>query len=130
MSPSSILRALPPADAEAGGVPAVAVEPTARVIALGELPELPPTADVRALDETMHPLHQVQVGLQVCVGEVSVTVGQLLSARQHQVFALDRTIEQPVDLLLDGRVVARGQLIAVDERFAVRITELPVPLRT
>jgi flagellar motor switch protein FliN/FliY len=34
-----------------------------------------------------------------------------------------------VDLLLDGKVVARGQLVAVDGHFAVRITELPVALK-
>jgi flagellar motor switch protein FliN/FliY len=34
-----------------------------------------------------------------------------------------------VDLVLEGKVVARGELVAVDGFFAVRITELPLPLR-
>lgn len=76
----------------------------------------------------MHPLYQVKATLQVCVGEATVTVGELMSAKQHQVLKLDRTLENPVDLFLNGQVVARGQLVAVDGHFAVRITELPMPL--
>ena len=76
-----------------------------------------------------NPLHAVKVRLQVCVGQAAMTVGQLLGAREHEVLALDRDVEQPVDLLLEGRVVARGQLVAVDGRFGVRITELPLPLK-
>ena len=95
-----------------------------------------------ALDETLSggtagaplgpvasPLHAVKVQLQVCVGQAAMTVGQLLGAREHEVLTLDRDVEQPVDLLLEGRVVARGQLVAVDGRFGVRITELPLPLK-
>ena len=76
-----------------------------------------------------NPLHSVRARLQVCVGEVEVTIGELLAAKEHQVLVLDRTVDQPVDLLLEGKVVARGQLVAVDGSFAVRITELPAPLK-
>jgi flagellar motor switch protein FliN/FliY len=79
--------------------------------------------------EDAHPLHAVKVRLQVCVGEASMTLGELLAARRNEVLVLDRGVEQPVDLLLEGRVVARGQLAAVDGAFAVRITELPLPLK-
>lgn len=75
-----------------------------------------------------NPLHAVKVRLQVRVGEASMTIGELLAARHNDVLPLDRAVEQPVDLLLEGRVVARGQLVAVDGAFAVRITELPLPL--
>jgi flagellar motor switch protein FliN len=75
-----------------------------------------------------HPLHSVKVQLQVCVGSLSMTLGELLTAREREVLRLERTVEEPVDLVLDGRVVARGELMAVDGAFAVRITELPLPL--
>lgn len=79
--------------------------------------------------ECSHPIHAVKVRLHVCVGEATMTVGELLAARQNEVLVLDRGVQQPVDLVLEGRVVARGQLVAVDGAFAVRITELPVPLK-
>lgn len=99
--------------------------PVARAIALDE-PAGAPVGE--PLLQQAHPLYAVAVRLQVCVGEAAMTVGQLLQAQENAVLALDRRIDQPVDLLLEGRVVARGRLVAVDDRFGVAITELPQPL--
>ncbi|WP_053076469.1 FliM/FliN family flagellar motor switch protein [Caenimonas sp. SL110] len=106
---------------------------SAQVISLVELNGEPAhrasSADAKVLDD-YNPLHAVRTRLQVCVGETELTVGELLGAREHQVLVLDRTVDQAVDLMLEGKVVARGQLVAVDGSFALRITELPHPLRT
>ena len=97
--------------------------------------ELPPLADGAATAPALvesaasNPLHQIKTQLQVCIGEVRLTVGELMQAREHQVLLVDRKLSQPVDLLIEGRVVARGELVAVDDQFAVRITELPLPLK-
>jgi len=105
--------------------------PTAQIITL---PELHAEADATGCDagapilRNWNPLHQVKATLQACVGEATLSVGELLAAQEHQVLRLDRAIDQPVDLSIEGRVVARGQLVAVDGHFAIRITELPVPL--
>jgi flagellar motor switch protein FliN len=110
--------------------PAGTATPSAQLIALPELHPAPgaESGDASIL-ESAHPLYQVKTRLQVCVGEATLTVGELLSAKEHQVVRLDRLVEQPVDLVLEGKVVARGQLVAVDDHFGVRITELPVPLQ-
>jgi len=78
--------------------------------------------------QDVHPLHQVRTRIQVSVGQATLTVGELLSARENQVLQLDRAIDDEVDLLVEGKVIARGQLVAVDQFFAVRITQLPVAL--
>ena len=91
---------------------------------------LSPAAAGAALLAQPHPLHAVRVHLQVCVGSASMTVGELLAAREKQVLVLDRFVDQPVDLTLEGKVVARGELVAMDDgAFALRITELPLPLK-
>ncbi|SHN17895.1 flagellar motor switch protein FliN/FliY [Duganella sacchari] len=100
----------------------------AQVIELSELHE--DTAGQGApLVNAVNPLNNVKTRLQVCVGDVVLTVGQLLAAKEHQVLRLNQPVEQPVDLLLEGAVVARGQLLAVDGHFAIRISELPVALK-
>jgi len=107
--------------------------PTAQIIAL---PDLHPGAEGdgvgRSSDASVlkdwNPLHQIKAKLQVCIGEATISVGELLGAKEHQVLRLDRAFDQPVDLTIEGKVVARGQLVAVDGHFAVRITELPVAL--
>jgi flagellar motor switch protein FliN len=78
--------------------------------------------------DLLNPLRHLRARVTVCVGVAEVTVGELLGAKEHQVLRLDRTVDQPVDVLLEGQVVARGTLVAVDDHFAVRITELPVSL--
>ncbi|SDJ59401.1 FliM/FliN family flagellar motor switch protein [Variovorax sp. OV700] len=107
--------------------------PTAQIIALPELhanvegDAANPAGHATVLRD-WHPLHQIKAKLQVCVGEATVSVGELLAAKEHQVLLLDRAVDQAVDLTIEGKVVARGQLLAVDGHFAVRITELPIAL--
>lgn len=101
--------------------------PRPQPIALAEVEDLQP--DGAALLSGSHPLHALKVQLQVRIGSATLTVGELMAARENQVLALDRAVDQPVDLLLEGRTVARGQLVAVEDAFAVRITELPLPLK-
>lgn len=108
---------------------AVGGMPTAHIIAL---PDLHPGSEGNAGEAPIlkewNPLHQIKARLQVCVGEATISVGELLGAKENQVLRLDRGLDQPVDLTIEGKVVARGQLVAVDGHFAVRITELPISL--
>jgi len=78
----------------------------------------------------VNPLHFVKTKLQVIVGELEISVGDLLNAKEHQVLVLQTNLSEPVSLVLEGHVVARGQLVAVDGNFAIRITELPISLQS
>lgn len=112
--------------------------PTARPIALPEMVRdqvrLLPAIEARGtqawrpLANTEHPIHQVKATVQVYVGSATVRVGDLLNAVENQVLLLDRKVGHTVDLMLEGQVIARGELVAVDDRFALRITELPLDL--
>jgi flagellar motor switch protein FliN len=79
-------------------------------------------------NSTANPLHAVKATVSVCVGSAEVTVGSLLAARENQVLTLDRSFDAPVDLMLNGQVIARGELVAVEGVFGIKITELPIPL--
>jgi flagellar motor switch protein FliN len=68
-------------------------------------------------------LGSVKVQVSVRVGSTEVSVAQLLKMAQGAVLPLDRLVDQPLDVLVDGHVVARGTLVAVGEHFGVRITE-------
>src|SRR5262245_14459058 len=68
-------------------------------------------------------IHGVKVRLRVSVGQVTVTLGELLSFKEGAVLKLESALDVPVDILVEDKVVARGQLVAVDDNFGVRITE-------
>jgi flagellar motor switch protein FliN/FliY len=103
---------------------------TVKPIALGELDPGAATAGapLAAGAALLGALKNVKVKLTVCVGSVEIPLGDLVHAKSQQVLVLDQGAEEPVDVLLEGQVVARGVLVAVDDRFGIRLTELPAQL--
>jgi flagellar motor switch protein FliN/FliY len=70
-------------------------------------------------------LKSVRVKVVVRIGQCEATVGQLLELKQGSVLALDRLVDQPLDVMVDDHVVARGTLVAIGDHFGVRLTEPP-----
>lgn len=66
----------------------------------------------------------VPVTLVAQLGSVSMTVEQLFKLRQGEVLTMTEGLDAPVTLLLNGKPVARGELLAVDDQLGIRITEL------
>lgn len=66
----------------------------------------------------------VEIELEARLGKVSMTVKDLLELEKGAVVALDRSVGDPVDLRLNDRPVARGEIVTVQDNFAIRITEL------
>jgi flagellar motor switch protein FliN len=71
-------------------------------------------------------LKSVKVQLSVRIGQTEMSVGDLLAMKAGAVLALDRFVDQPLDVLVDDHVVARGTLVAAGDHFGVRLTEPPV----
>lgn len=72
----------------------------------------------------MDVIKNVRVRLDVIVGEAELAVSDLFALTRDSVVSLDKDISSPVDIMLDGRVVARGSLVAVGDNFGVRITDI------
>jgi flagellar motor switch protein FliN/FliY len=69
-------------------------------------------------------LTDVQVELTVEVGRTHMSLGETMSLGQGSVVTLDRLADKPVDLLVNGRPIARGEVVVIDEQFGLRITEV------
>jgi flagellar motor switch protein FliN/FliY len=74
--------------------------------------------------ENMDLIRNVKVRLSVSVGSCELTVRELFELQANSVVPLDKATKEPVDVLLDNKVIARGHLVAVDDSFGVRITEI------
>jgi flagellar motor switch protein FliN len=94
----------------------------AHLVALPEI-HAPPTGKP-VFEGNLDALHGVKVKVSVMVGEVQTTLGDLLALKEAAVLKIDRPVDTPVDVLVDGNCVARGQLVVVDGQFGVRITEV------
>ena len=69
-------------------------------------------------------LYDVMVELTVEVGRTHMSLGETMSLGQGSVVTLDRLADKPVDLLVNGRPIARGEVVVIDEQFGLRITEV------
>ncbi len=66
----------------------------------------------------------VPVEVAVEIGRASMTIRETLALAPGSVVALDRMAGEPVDLLVNGKRIARGEVVAVDEQFGLRISEI------
>lgn len=73
----------------------------------------------------------LDVSMQVTVelGRAQVTVARLLELTPGSVIELDRLAGEPLDVVVNGKLIARGEVVVVDENFGVRITEVLPPRR-
>ena len=69
-------------------------------------------------------LSDVPVDLTVEIGRTRMTVGETLELRQGSIVTLNRMAGEPVDLLVNGTPIARGEVVVIDEQFGLRITEV------
>jgi flagellar motor switch protein FliN/FliY len=67
-------------------------------------------------------LADVQVELAVEIGRVKLPLRDLLSLAPGAVLELDRSADAPVDVLVNGCLVARGEVVVIDGEFGVRVT--------
>ena len=70
---------------------------------------------------------RVPVTVQVVLGKLRLPVSELMQLKQGSVLALDRSLGEPVDLMVNGHLVARGQIIVVEDkskRFGISLTEV------
>nr|WP_281374732.1 flagellar motor switch protein FliN [Nocardioides soli] len=71
-------------------------------------------------------LHGVDMEVTVEIGRTRMTVRDLLELTPGAVLELDRAAGSPADLLVNGRLIARGEVVVIDEDFGLRITEIAV----
>ncbi|MFC6345299.1 flagellar motor switch protein FliN, partial [Nocardioides hankookensis] len=71
-------------------------------------------------------LHGVDMEVTVEIGRTRMTVRDLLDLTPGAVLELDRAAGSPADLLVNGRLIARGEVVVIDEDFGLRITEIAV----
>ena len=72
-------------------------------------------------------LHDVEMEVSAELGRTRMSVRELLTLSPGAVVELDRAAGSPADLLVNGRLIARGEVVVIDENFGLRITEIVAP---
>jgi flagellar motor switch protein FliN/FliY len=70
----------------------------------------------------------VELNVTLRFGQRQLALREVLELTSGSVIELDRHVEEPVELLLEGRVIARGEAVVVDGNYGLRVTEVPQPV--
>ncbi len=97
-----------------------------------QLEELSPDASVPpAMEEDfvktaadLAPVFDVPVHIQAVLGKTSLDVSQLLRLNRGSILELDRKVGEAIDIYVNNRLVARGEVVVVDDRLGVTMTEI------
>ena len=70
------------------------------------------------------PVFDVPVSISAVLGRATMSVAQLLQLQSGSVLDLDRKVGEAIDIYVNNRLVARGEVVIVDERLGVTMTEI------
>jgi len=66
----------------------------------------------------------VKVKVRAVIGDAELTVSELFALKENSSIKLDAQANAPIDLYLDDKLIAKGELVVVDDSFGIRITEI------
>lgn len=72
-------------------------------------------------------LMDVPVTLSMEIGRTSVNIRSLLQLNQGSIVELDRLAGEPLDVLVNGTLIARGEVVVINEKFGIRLTDVISP---
>jgi flagellar motor switch protein FliN len=70
----------------------------------------------------------VELNVTLRFGQRLLTLREVLDLTSGSVVELDRQVEEPVELLLEGKVIARGEAVVIDGNYGLRVTDVPQPI--
>ena len=87
----------------------------------GELP------GVSALPDELNLILDIPVKMTVELGRTRLTIKELLRLSQGAVVSLDGLAGEPLDILINGYLIAQGEVVVVSDKFGIRITDIITP---
>lgn len=100
-------------------------ENAARAAEFGDLQDQGPSDAVR--DVNLEVILDVPVTLSMEVGRTRIPIRNLLQLNQGSVVELDRAAGEPLDVFVNGTLVAHGEVVVVNDKFGIRLTDVISP---
>ena len=82
------------------------------------------TLDVEKMAADLRPVFDVPVSVQAVIGRTTLEVADLLNLGPGSVLELDRRVGEAIDIYVNSRLVARGEVVVIDDRLGVTMTEI------
>lgn len=81
----------------------------------------------RTMQQDLDVILDIPVTISMEVGRTSITIRNLLQLNQGSVIELDRLAGEPLDVLVNGTLIAHGEVVVVNEKFGIRMTDVISP---
>lgn len=118
----------PPAEEASEAAVATAAPPAteAEPAVVASTPEFSSVSENRAAfpPASIDRFKDVRVDVWAELGRIQMPIGELLQVGEGSVIDLDRAVGDPVDLVSQGVLLARGEIVVVEDKFAIRIKEI------
>ncbi|MCG3169856.1 MAG: hypothetical protein CALGDGBN_01386 [Pseudomonadales bacterium] len=88
------------------------------------LPEFAATPAARQLNPDLEMILDIPVRLSMEVGNTQISIRDLLQLGQGSVIELDRLAGEPLDVLVNGTLIAHGEVVVVNDKFGIRMTDV------
>lgn len=75
----------------------------------------------------LNALQEVELDLRIELGRTELLIEEVLKLREGSVVPLDKLAGDPVDILVNGRLIARGEVLVLNDNFCVRVAEILTP---
>jgi flagellar motor switch protein FliN/FliY len=69
----------------------------------------------------------IPVTMSIELGRTRLTIGEILQLGQGSVLELDKLAGEPLEVLVQGRIIGKGEVVVVNERFGIRLTDVISP---
>ncbi|WP_266171324.1 flagellar motor switch protein FliN [Dyella subtropica] len=89
--------------------------------------EIPTTVAGEGADVNLDLILDVPVTLAMEVGRTRISIRNLLQLNQGSVVELDRAAGEPLDVFVNGTLVAHGEVVVINEKFGIRLTDVISP---
>lgn len=93
-----------------------------------ELGDKPPVVDGSRADVNLDLVLDIPVDVSLRVGSTDITIRDLVTLVEGSVIALDQDAGEALDVLVNGTLIAHGEIVVVDDRYGVRLTDVVSPV--
>ncbi|HRL93311.1 MAG: flagellar motor switch protein FliN [Pseudomonas sp.] len=115
-------------DIDAMMAQSAAAEPAAPRAMMQEFDGVPRSTGPVSLDgPNLDVILDIPVSISMEVGNTDITIRNLLQLNQGSVIELDRLAGEPLDVLVNGTLIAHGEVVVVNEKFGIRLTDVISP---
>lgn len=90
--------------------------------------ELTESGEVTGINDNIERILDIPVTVSVEVGRVRMLINDLLQLGHGSVIELDKSAGEPMEVLVNDRLVAKGEVVAVNDKFGIRLTDIVSPV--